>query len=80
MIIRHRLRPTAVSLFLNSEFEGGEISFPEFGTRSYKPPSGGAVVFSCGLLHAVSHVTEGCRYAFLPFLYDEEAAKQQQEC
>jgi hypothetical protein len=32
-------------------------------------------VFSCSLLHAVSKVTSGRRYAFLPFLYDEEAAK-----
>jgi hypothetical protein len=33
------------------------------------------VVFSCPLLHAVSKVTKGRRFAFLPFLYDEEAAK-----
>jgi hypothetical protein len=26
-------------------------------------------------LHAVTKVTSGSRYAFLPFLYDEEAAK-----
>ena len=29
---------------------------------------------SC-LLHVVSKMTRGRRYAFLPFLYDEEAAK-----
>jgi predicted 2-oxoglutarate/Fe(II)-dependent dioxygenase YbiX/peroxiredoxin len=68
-------RRFAVSINLNSEFEGGEISFPEYGPRSYKPPSGGAVIFPCALLHAVSRVTSGRRYAFLPFLYDEEAAK-----
>jgi hypothetical protein len=33
------------------------------------------VVFSCLLLHAVSRVTRGRRYAFLPFLYDEAATK-----
>ena len=33
------------------------------------------MVFSCPLLHAVSRVTKGRRFAFLPFLYDEEAAK-----
>ena len=32
-------------------------------------------MFSCPILHAVSPVTHGSRYAFLPFLYDEEAAK-----
>jgi len=51
------------------------VSFPEYGPRSFKPPPGGAVVFPCALLHAVSPVTRGRRYAFLPFLYDEEAAK-----
>lgn len=68
-------RRFAVSVNLNSDFEGGEISFPEYGPRSFKPPPGGAVVFSCSLLHAVSKVTSGRRYAFLPFLYDDEAAK-----
>jgi peroxiredoxin len=67
-------RRFAVSINLNAEFDGGEISFPEYGPRSFKPPPGGAVVFSCSLLHAVSKVTSGRRYAFLPFLYDEEAA------
>ena len=32
-------------------------------------------MFSCSLLHAVSQMTRGRRYAFLPFLYDEEASK-----
>lgn len=68
-------RRFAVSINLNHDFEGGEVCFPEYGPRSYKPPVGGAVVFSCSLLHAVSTVTRGRRYAFLPFLYDDEAAK-----
>jgi hypothetical protein len=33
------------------------------------------VAFSCPLLHEVSRVTKDRRYAFLPFLYNEEAAK-----
>ncbi|MEI7806849.1 MAG: 2OG-Fe(II) oxygenase [Hyphomicrobiales bacterium] len=68
-------RRFAVSINLNSEFEGGEISFPEYGSRGFKPPPGGAVVFSCSLLHAVAQVTRGRRYAFLPFLYDDAAAQ-----
>ena len=68
-------RRFAVSINLNAEFEGGEVSFPEYGPESFKPPPGGAVVFSCSLLHAVSQVRSGRRYAFLPFLYDAEAAK-----
>jgi predicted 2-oxoglutarate/Fe(II)-dependent dioxygenase YbiX/peroxiredoxin len=72
-------RRFAVSINLNDAFEGGEVSFPEFGPRSYKPPVGGAVVFSCSLLHAVSKVTAGQRFAFLPFLYDDAAAKIREE-
>ena len=72
-------RRFAVSINLNSEFEGGEVSFPEYGPRGFKPPPGGAVVFSCSLLHQVSKVTAGERYAFLPFLYDDAAAKIREE-
>jgi predicted 2-oxoglutarate/Fe(II)-dependent dioxygenase YbiX/peroxiredoxin len=72
-------RRFAVSINLNNDFDGGEVSFPEYGPRSFKPPPGGAVVFSCSLLHAVSKVTRGRRYAFLPFLYDDAAAKIREE-
>jgi peroxiredoxin/predicted 2-oxoglutarate/Fe(II)-dependent dioxygenase YbiX len=73
-------RKFAVSLVLNTgEFEGGGLSFPEFGRHTYCPPAGGAVVFSCSLMHEVSAVTRGKRYAFLPFLYDEAAARIRQE-
>lgn len=68
-------RRFAVSVNLNEDFEGGEVSFPEYGPRGYKAPPGGAVVFSCSLLHRVSRVTRGRRYAFLPFLYDDSAAR-----
>jgi predicted 2-oxoglutarate/Fe(II)-dependent dioxygenase YbiX/peroxiredoxin len=67
-------RRFAVSINLNEDFEGGEVRFPEYGSRGYKAPAGAAVVFSCGLLHAVSPVAAGRRFAFLPFLYDEAAA------
>lgn len=68
-------RRFAVSVNLNDDFDGGQVWFPEYGTRSFKAPAGGAVVFSCSLLHAVTRVTRGRRYAFLPFLYDEAAAR-----
>ncbi|MES3021209.1 MAG: 2OG-Fe(II) oxygenase [Pseudomonadota bacterium] len=67
-------RRFALSVNLNDDFEGGELSFPEYGTRSYKCPAGGAIIFSGSLLHAVSPVRRGRRYAFLPFLYDDAAA------
>ena len=69
-------RKFAVSINLNAEeFEGGNLIFPEFGPQSYRPPTGGAVVFSCSLLHEATPVTQGTRYAFLPFLYDEAGAE-----
>lgn len=68
-------RRFAVSINLNDAFEGGDLFFPEFGPRRYKPPVGAAVVFGCGLLHSVSRVTSGRRFAYLPFLYDEAAAQ-----
>lgn len=72
-------RKFAVSINLNSEFEGGNLRFPEFGRRTYRPAVGGAVVFSCSLLHEATPITKGKRYAFLPFLYDDAAAKIRQE-
>ncbi len=66
-------RRFALSINLNDDYEGGEIGFPEYGPRCYKPPIGGAVVFSCSLLHSVAPLTRGNRYAFLPFLHDESA-------
>jgi predicted 2-oxoglutarate/Fe(II)-dependent dioxygenase YbiX/peroxiredoxin len=72
-------RKFAVSINLNAEaFEGGDLRFPEFGSRTYRPPTGGAVVFSCSLLHEATPVTRGLRYACLPFLYDEAGAKVRQ--
>jgi hypothetical protein len=37
------------------------------------------VVFSCSLLHEATPITAGKRYAFLPFLYDDAAAKIRQK-
>jgi predicted 2-oxoglutarate/Fe(II)-dependent dioxygenase YbiX len=71
-------RRFAVSVNLNDDFDGGEVSFPEYGRGGFKAPAGGAVVFSCSLLHAVSPIRRGKRYAFLPFLHDEAAARVRQ--
>jgi peroxiredoxin/predicted 2-oxoglutarate/Fe(II)-dependent dioxygenase YbiX len=65
-------RRFAVSLFLNTgEYEGGFLRFPEFGNALFSAPVGGAVVFSCSMLHEAMPVTHGQRFMFLPFLYDE---------
>lgn len=68
-------RRFACSINLNAEdFEGGDLRFPEFGPQTYRPPTGGAAVFSCSLLHEATPVTAGRRYAYLPFFYDDAAA------
>ena len=69
-------RKFAVTINLDtSTYEGGDLCFPEFGPQTYRAPTGGAVVFSCSLLHEARPVTKGQRYAFLPFLYDDEGAR-----
>ena len=69
-------RRFACTINLNADdYDGGDLSFPEFGQRTYRAPIGGAVVFSCSLLHEARRVTRGRRYAFLPFFYDDEAAR-----
>ena len=75
-----RHRRFAVSINLNAEeFEGGDLRVPEFGTRTYRPPTGGAVVLCCSLQHEATPVTRGRRYAFLPFLDDEEGQRIREE-
>ena len=68
-------RKFACSINLNADFEGGDLRFPEYGLATYRPPVGGAVVFSCALMHEAMRVTRGRRYAFLPFLFDEAGAE-----
>ena len=76
MSVAHRR--FAVSINLNADFEGGEISFPEYSPRSFKAAPGTAIVFSASILHQVSRVTRGRRYVFLTFLFDEEAERLRQ--
>ncbi|QUT06501.1 2OG-Fe(II) oxygenase [Sphingobium phenoxybenzoativorans] len=68
-------RRFAVTINLNAEdYEGGDLRFPEFGMRTYRAPTGGAIVFSCSLLHEATPIVSGQRYCVLPFLYDEAGA------
>jgi peroxiredoxin/predicted 2-oxoglutarate/Fe(II)-dependent dioxygenase YbiX len=62
-------RRFAVTINLNDDYDGGDLRFPEFGARTYRAPRCGAIVFSCSLLHEVTRMTAGRRYATLPFLY-----------
>lgn len=69
-----RRRRFAVTLNLNAEdYAGGDLRFPEYGPDLYRPPTGGAIIFSCGLLHEVVPVTRGVRFVLLTFLLEPPA-------
>lgn len=65
--VRHRR--LALSVNLNTDFEGGELFFPEYSADLYRPEAGSAIVFSGSLLHGVRPVTSGVRYALITFLW-----------
>jgi peroxiredoxin len=67
-------RRFACTINLNAEeYSGGDLRFPEYGKATYRAPTGGAVVFSGSMLHEVLPVTNGQRYATLPFIHDAAA-------
>ncbi len=68
-------RRLAVTINLNADYDGGELVFPEFGSRTYRAEPGAATVFSCSLMHEVLPVRRGKRFAFLPFLHDDAAER-----
>jgi predicted 2-oxoglutarate/Fe(II)-dependent dioxygenase YbiX len=68
-------RRFAMSIPLNDDYDGGEISFPEYNPQGFKPAAGTAIVFSSSILHGVAPVTRARRYVFLTFLFDEAAEK-----
>ena len=72
-------RRFAMSLLLNGDYEGGHLRFPEFARHRYRPEAGGAVVFSCSLLHEATDVTAGRRFVLLSFFYGEREARLREE-
>jgi peroxiredoxin len=74
---RDNIPPTAYRRFAlsinlnNDEFDGGELRFPEFGDKRYRPPSGTAIIFSSSLLHEALEVTRGRRLVLLAFLFGD---------
>jgi predicted 2-oxoglutarate/Fe(II)-dependent dioxygenase YbiX len=67
-----RHRRFALSINLNEDYQGGSLVFPEFGPEGYRPPQGGAIVFSGGLLHEATDVGAGRRYVLLSFLWGDD--------
>lgn len=63
-------RRFAMTLNLNTgNYSGGCLRFPEFGPHLYETQAGGALVFSCSLLHEATDVVAGERLAMTTFLY-----------
>ncbi len=67
-----RHRRFALSINLNDGYDGGCLTFPEFGATCYRPPTGGSIIFSGSLLHEATDVTAGRRYVVLSFLWGED--------
>ncbi|MFT5368500.1 MAG: putative 2-oxoglutarate/Fe(II)-dependent dioxygenase YbiX [Candidatus Latescibacterota bacterium] len=64
-------RRFALTLNLNAGYEGGHLTFPEYGPHLYKPKTGAAILFSSSHLHEVTPVTQGKRFTLLSFLFGE---------
>ncbi len=70
-------RRFAMTLNLNTgDYSGGQLRFPEFGPDLYQPERGGALIFSCSLLHEVVPVTSGERYVLLGFFFSDTEKMQ----
>ena len=69
-------RRVALTLNLNSNFEGGELNFPEYGTYGYKPMTGSCVVFPCALMHQAYPVRSGTRFMLVTFMYERSDEEQ----
>ncbi|HEX8224173.1 MAG TPA: 2OG-Fe(II) oxygenase [Allosphingosinicella sp.] len=65
----HRQFTFAINLNAD-DYEGGELRFPEYGTATYRPPTGAAIVFASSLLHEVTVVRRGRRYVLVAWIVD----------
>jgi predicted 2-oxoglutarate/Fe(II)-dependent dioxygenase YbiX len=72
-------RHFAMTIALNDDYEGGGLRFPEFGSREYVLRPGQAIVYSGSLLHEVTPVTAGRRFALVNFLTNGEGAQKVRE-
>ena len=56
--------------YLNDDYEGGLIEFPEHDL-SIKPPAGSAIVFNSNELHLVTDLKDKHRYMWSCFVYNK---------
>ena len=65
----HKDRVVSMLLYLNDDYEGGELEFPFFGIK-YKPSAGDIIFFpsSYSFAHIAHPVTSGTKYALVTWL------------
>lgn len=61
-----------ILMYLNSDFDGGEICYPEYGIE-YKPKRGVLIIHHAGNLHGVNPVSNGTRYSMTSFVWGANA-------
>lgn len=62
----------ATVVYLNEDYEGGELYFPDLDIR-IKPPARALMIFSADLLHGVSDVLDGPhRYVATSFIFNKD--------
>jgi hypothetical protein len=66
----HRRMSIIIGLSNPSDYEGGELVFPNDNLK-YKINKGSAIIFDSKLIHEVLPVTKGKRYVIQAFLFDE---------
>jgi predicted 2-oxoglutarate/Fe(II)-dependent dioxygenase YbiX len=65
----HKERVVSMLLYLNDDYEGGELEFPFFGIK-YKPSAGDIIFFPSdyAFSHIAHPVTSGIKYALVTWL------------
>ncbi len=75
-------RVLSVLVYLNDDYEGGEITFPNIGDSgvTIKPEAGSVIFFPSNFVgvHSVAEITSGKRYA-LPNWYHNRIEKQESD-
>jgi hypothetical protein len=65
-------------IYLNDDYEGGEIYFPELGLE-YSPRAGDGIFFPCDsprFVHGVKRITSGDRYTIAMWHTDDKSRSQ----
>ena len=63
-----------VAIYLNNDFEGGELIYPDLGL-SITPKPGSMVIHDASLKHQVFPVVKGQRYSITTFVFGDESTK-----